>query len=921
MAQHKLLFKTDDFTEHDIISDGRCFSGAAYYVLVLQGTPRAKSFNPRNGGNPADSVALNLWIQNNIINPILGIGRDPTNKNFVSYMDWVYDYNLFPDTSVETFDVDPKLEAALNVCFELSDFGSGNIHNLLNSASHDLDTLGFINVDSDVLLGIFKVSNAKKITREMINNKKQENALRITEKACFKRYEKNYLDYIKNLASKGWTEPHYGPAQVLSDEYKKNVIVLVDHSGDLTPAFMTSPENKTENNVYIKTGFYMFEGKKYGAGHFYALELKDRTTEIRAKQLAVEASRKDIEDVIRTRASKKKKAAAGIAASREPAKPTVSSDPQPGSKEAADLATATAASLESAKPKVSSSEDAELAAVMEKSRKKAEALKKKEEEDLKKGLVESAKPKVPVVPTTTSGPLPLKCPKPKTKIPIYYVVFTGPNQLGDYNYMIKQPEYKNTLFIFNDNRVSHYSYFKGSGNAVIRPYNIYGFKAKSKDRPVWAGMDKPLSAGIPTGDGKSLDKGYNILNKDTLFQIDRAIDDIRSAYLTNFTYNRIIYSGTNNQTPGFQNDPEDLLGIGIYDVSKNVREYITQQIKCLGDFRGKLEKEQPSTTTPLKSIKNAAIMLFVNNSANVVFVKDTNTHKWMLPGGKIDATESPWAAAVREFNEETGEKLPANLKEENFKPYDYKHNINYTRIFIGKTKTNCPIFNEANIHNKETDKLECRLLSDVIAHRDDYSGNIWNSTNVIYKLINDNYENFKNYATQENPGKTNAVTSQNVTAPQSTITTAPSNAAAPALKKNVTFSPISETRSTPNKYVQESKNNNNNNIADGNQYVSAKNKVEHGYVMAANRINKYNDAPFTSNPKRHIAMGTGAGLAVLAGLTFVGGGRKETRTRKKQKNERTGTRKHLRKKYKSSGFSLNKRQKVKKCFKTQKRRR
>ena len=323
-------------------------------------------------------------------------------------------------------------------------------------------------------------------------------------------------------------------------------------------------------------------------------------------------------------------------------------------------------------------------------------------------------------PPTTSGPLPLKCPKPKTKIPIYYVVFTGPNQLGDYNYMIKQPEYKNTLFIFNDNKKQHYSWDKGSGNAVIRPYNYYGW---------WKiiGLTKPLSAGISTGDGMSSDKGYQQLDTDTLHEINLRVDNIRSTLLTKFTYDQIIYSGTNKQNPKFKSDSEDLLGISKYEVSKKVREYITQQIKCLGDFRGKLKQ-----TTPLKDIQNAA---------------------------------------------------PVSKK-----------------------------------------------------------------------------------------------------------------------NKNVTFSPISETRLIIN-------NKNNNNI------------IEHGYVNAAKRLTTYNGMPFTSNPKRRIAMGTGAGLAVLAGLAFAGGGRKETHTRKKKKKKRAGTRKHLRKTQESSGFSLNKRQKVKKCYKTQKRRR
>ena len=969
MAQHKLLFKTDDFTEHDIIADGRCFSGAAYYVLVSKGNP----FSPRT--KKADSDTLNRWIQSDIIVPIIAIGRDPTNKNFVSYMDWVYDYNLVPNTRVKTLDVDPKLEAALNECFELSDFGSGNIHNLLNSASHDLDTLGFINVDSDALLDIFKVTDATKITRKMINNKKQENALRIMGKACFKRYEKNYLDYIKNLASKGWTEPHYGPAQVLSDNYKKNVIILVDNfRGDLTPAFMTSPQNKTENNVYIKTGD--------GGGHFYALVMKDPLVERRAKQLAVEASRKDIDDVIRRRANKKKEAAdfaAGIAASREPAKPTVSSHLLPSSSHDAGLGAAIEASLKSEEARKASllkteEKDPELAAVMAASLKSEEDRKAslKKEDDAK--LVTPAKPPVipakpmtvppviptkpttvppviptkpttvppviptkpttpvvvspttpmvptkpttvpppttPMVPTTssTSTSTPVKCSVSKTQIPIYYVVFTSPNQLGDYNYMIKQPEYKNTLFIFNDNQEKHNTSDKGSGNAVIRPYNFYGLQ-KSR-------LAKPLSAGIPTGNGKS-NKGYSLLDQLTILEIDSAISEIKK-FLRDFKYDQIIYSGTNNQNPRFKGDPEDLIGIGKYEVSKKVREYITQQIKCLGDFKGKLKQ-----TTPLKDIQNAAIMLFVNNSAKVVFVHDPKNNKWMLPGGRIDNKETPWAAAAREYEEEVGYKLPSNLQEKDFDYYDQLHSKGeYTRIFIGKTDVKSPPYDITKVKNKETDKLECRLLSDVLLNQQNYSPVILKSTEAIYNKINKEGE-YLEYAKPE------IAPQSTTTAPQSTTTRT-----APVSEKNVTFSQIPESLSksttTPSKdnlkYVKESfpkkltnNNSNKNNITErNNQYLSTRNKIQNGYVMAANSIKKYNNAPFTSNPKQHIAMGTGAGLAVLAGLTFVGG--KKNLSRKKRTGTGTGTRKRSRKTQKSSCFSLHKRRKGKKCYKTHKKRR
>jgi len=703
----------------------------------------------------------------------------------------------------------------------------------------------------------------------------KETMRKILKTSTYTRYKNEFVAYYKSLnvlknSAYRYAEPHAGLAQEIANSLGQN-ITIVNPDGVINEAATYWANNMKENN---KKMIYVC---KLGHEHYQAL--------IPEPNLASGKPR---------------------TVSSPLAKTTVSSDPSPGSQEAADLATAMAASLESAKPNVSSSEDAELAAVLEKSRKEEDALKKKEEEDLKKGLeesLESAKPKVPVVPTTSAPPI-MKCPVSKTNIPIYYVVFTGSNQLGDYGYMIKQPEYKNTLFIFNDNKVDHKTFKAGGGNAVIRPYNYYGWRKIS-------GLTKPLSAGISTGDGKS-NKGYQHLDKATLDEINLRVNDIRSTYLTK-PYDQIIYSGTNTKNKGFESDQEDLLGIGIYDVSKTVREYITQQIKCLGDFRGKLP-----TRTPLENIKNAAIMLFVNNSANVVFVRAVNNGLWMLPGGQIDNYETPWAAAAREFREETGETLPAGLKETDFKPFDYKHNVNYTRIFIGKTKTNCPIFNKAKIHKKETDKLECRPLSDVIRNKSNYSQNIFNSTSVIYKLINENYENFKNYANLENPGKTN-VTPGSIVVNVAAAAAAPGsivvNAAAPGSvvnapgsKKNVTFSSIQKTTNTPE------------DVQYG--HVSgAENEIQRRYVMAANSLKTLNDAPFTSNPKQHIAMGTGAGLAVLAGLASglaLAGGRKKTHTRKKKKQKRARTRKHSRKTL--SGFSLNKRQTIKKCYKTQKKR-
>lgn len=53
-------------------------------------------------------------------------------------------------------------------------------------------------------------------------------------------------------------------------------------------------------------------------------------------------------------------------------------------------------------------------------------------------------------------------------------IFSGRNKLGDFSWMIKQPEYNDALFIFNDNQEAFYGKLKrkGCGNAVIRPYRF-----------------------------------------------------------------------------------------------------------------------------------------------------------------------------------------------------------------------------------------------------------------------------------------------------------------------------------------------------------------------------------------------------------------------------------------------------------------
>jgi hypothetical protein len=137
-------------------------------------------------------------------------------------------------------------------------------------------------------------------------------------------------------------------------------------------------------------------------------------------------------------------------------------------------------------------------------------------------------------------------------------VFEGFRQEGDFAWMIKQPQYADTLFIFNDN-VEQFQKFlvgtearkRGLGNAVIRPYRHH---------------DPPRAAGIPTG--SLLRGGFISLTVDAKYLIDRAFEVIGELVETG-RYSQMIYSDD-----GFGG-----LGTGIFMVGKDVKDYIVRGLK------------------------------------------------------------------------------------------------------------------------------------------------------------------------------------------------------------------------------------------------------------------------------------------------------------------------------------------------------
>jgi hypothetical protein len=141
--------------------------------------------------------------------------------------------------------------------------------------------------------------------------------------------------------------------------------------------------------------------------------------------------------------------------------------------------------------------------------------------------------------------------------------FSKPGETGDFGWMLRQPEYADALFVFNDNEEQFRAHRDdpsdphgcagGGGNAVIRPYQC---------------DDPPRAAGIPTG---SHGAGYSELTPKVQNVIDEAIGAIRNLLATG-RYGRVFYSAANANGD---------LGTGIFKVADDVRRYVVAELRSL----------------------------------------------------------------------------------------------------------------------------------------------------------------------------------------------------------------------------------------------------------------------------------------------------------------------------------------------------
>ncbi len=148
------------------------------------------------------------------------------------------------------------------------------------------------------------------------------------------------------------------------------------------------------------------------------------------------------------------------------------------------------------------------------------------------------------------------------KLKVTPSVYEKGGEDGDFDWMIIQPKYIDTFFIFNDNETQFREHQDGKpggcdaggGNAGIRPYQC---------------ITPPKAGGIPTGDNGV---GYPALTPEIKGVIDEAVAKIKSVLDAN-QYTQVIYSS----------DGKGGLGTNIFTPSADVTQYIIDEIKSLSD--------------------------------------------------------------------------------------------------------------------------------------------------------------------------------------------------------------------------------------------------------------------------------------------------------------------------------------------------
>lgn len=216
----------------DVISDGRCFSGSVYYL-----TQRIRK--------PVDNI-LNKWIRDSIITPIVSLSK--FNKNIV---DWVYQFTLIPDTLISSQPPDKLVKYRDSV--------------FMDRYIEDIKPTFDANED-----------NVPQAYQEILNAKGEYDK-------CYSNYIK-YINRLDNLIKRNgrlqyeWTEPQYGPGQILSDHFKRTIYIIAQYTeankrdgftSHVLTKFIPANQHEDENPIFIRY---------QSGGHYVALEDVNKNT-------------------------------------------------------------------------------------------------------------------------------------------------------------------------------------------------------------------------------------------------------------------------------------------------------------------------------------------------------------------------------------------------------------------------------------------------------------------------------------------------------------------------------------------------------------------------------------------------------------------------------------------------------------------
>jgi hypothetical protein len=147
-------------------------------------------------------------------------------------------------------------------------------------------------------------------------------------------------------------------------------------------------------------------------------------------------------------------------------------------------------------------------------------------------------------------------------------IYEKPDEFGDFGWMLKQSEYDDGFFIFNDNQEDFLAFLSDptpgtqgctarGGNSVIRP---------------WQCDARPRAGGVPTGTITN-GQGYPSLTPAVRHMIDGAVGVLRGT-LASGNYERLFYSAANEAGD---------LGSGIFKdtLGEDVKKYIVEQLRGL----------------------------------------------------------------------------------------------------------------------------------------------------------------------------------------------------------------------------------------------------------------------------------------------------------------------------------------------------